>query len=855
MTAMTLCLDRPGFLPRLSSQHLSRNRLTAPLLASQARVKLLCAPAGSGKSALLAECLLQAPPHCQVYWLPLAGAAQSPADFCATLARALGLESSLESMDEPSLLAYLTRLQTPTWLFLDDYCRVPAPAQDSLLDRLLAVSSPALTWWLSGRRRPQCNWPRLLLDDELYECDGHGLPFDQGEIQQLMLRLPQPHCAQTPERILLCSGGWCAGVRLALLDGGDWTGNEGKQGRSGTLLDYLEHELFSTLAPELSEAWRVLAHLPRFNARLCEHLFGAGEGAQWLRSLQEQGCFIESWEDSADWLQVFPPLAQLMREEEWPAGRSWHRRACQWFATQEDWQAAFEQALSAQEYEVAVSLLQHFSFEHLFEQQNVVLLLRLHEQQGEELMLGTPQLVGLITGALLFAGRFEQAAVCIDQMARFAPQPCATLQRQLVARWQAQQGWLLHLLGRIEPARAHFLEALTELPAAAWAARLLCLSGLTQQALLKGELDVAQAINREALCLARAQGSLLFEGLLELDHAQLLEQRGALHRADSLLGNVYELLCKQCNRATPLLGRIALRRGRLALRQGHEMQAAEYFQSGLEACLRSQDKVALYGFLGQALLAANQADYAQAFVRLRDAERLMQQRHIPDTVYRGVLLQISSHFWLQQGRPELAHEALSRVLRHYRGPHARQAPPATLELIPRVEYLLILANVYLHQAQQPLQQLTALLETAQRQGMLGLEAELQLARGEVAHLCGDPTLARQFLEEGLSLIRRCNLQQALCELRLRQPNLLRELGLDAQDIDEAPATNGESPLSQRELEVLKLIALGSSNQQIAEQLFISLHTVKTHARRINSKLGVERRTQAVAKAKALGLMN
>ena len=67
------------------------------------------------------------------------------------------------------------------------------------------------------------------------------------------------------------------------------------------------------------------------------------------------------------------------------------------------------------------------------------------------------------------------------------------------------------------------------------------------------------------------------------------------------------------------------------------------------------------------------------------------------------------------------------------------------------------------------------------------------------------------------------------------------------------SASGENPLSQRELEVLKLIAQGNSNQQIAEQLFISLHTVKTHARRIHSKLGVERRTQAVAKAKTLGL--
>lgn len=61
-------------------------------------------------------------------------------------------------------------------------------------------------------------------------------------------------------------------------------------------------------------------------------------------------------------------------------------------------------------------------------------------------------------------------------------------------------------------------------------------------------------------------------------------------------------------------------------------------------------------------------------------------------------------------------------------------------------------------------------------------------------------------------------------------------------------------LSARELAVLKLIAQGCSNQEISNQLFISLHTVKTHASHINSKLGVERRTQAVARAKAMGLL-
>jgi LuxR family maltose regulon positive regulatory protein len=844
MTAMTHCPDRSGFLPRLSSHHLSRERLTDALLVSTARVKLLCAPAGSGKSALLTECLLRAPEHCRVCWLPLAGEPSSAADFLLRVGQTLGLPST----DEPGLLAHLARLQTPTWLFLDDFCRAPDPELDRMLDRLLAAASPALTWWLGSRRRPACNWSRLLLDDELYECEGRALAFTEAEVRQLLGHVEPILAAQTAKRVVERSGGWCAGVRIALLNGCPWSQ---EQGRSATLLDYLQHELLNTLPPELVEVWQVLVHLPRFNASLCEHLFGAGEGAQWLHALQERGCFIEPWEDSVEWLRIFEPLARAMREEPATVGRSWHRRACQWFSAEEDWQGAFEQALLAQEFEVAVSLLQHFSFEHLFKRQNVSWLLKLHEQMGEQLTLGTPQRVGLITAALLFAGRFEQAAACIGQLSRFAPQPTASLQRQLLARWQAQQGWLLHLQGRMPAAREHFIEALEELAADAWPARLLCLSGLTQQALLDADLDAAQAYNRDALCLARAQGSLLFEGLLELDHAQLLEQRGAPRRAGQLLVDIEEMLRRQADRPTPLLGRIALRRGRLALCQGQDELADECFQTGLDDCLHSQDKHVLYGFLGQAQRAANQRDYAHAFDRLREAERLMQQRQIPDTVYRGVLLQISSHFWLQQGRPELAREALTRVLRHYRGAHARQAPPATLQLIARIEYQLVLAETHLQLARDPLAQLKALLEHAQQHAMLALETELQLAICEVADLTGEPDMARTALEAGLALVSRCQGQQALHDLKLRQPDLICRLPGEAS----ATAMTADAGLlSSRELEVLSLIAQGNSNQQIAEQLFISLHTVKTHARRIHSKLGVERRTQAVAMGKKLGLI-
>jgi len=342
--------------------------------------------------------------------------------------------------------------------------------------------------------------------------------------------------------------------------------------------------------------------------------------------------------------------------------------------------------------------------------------------------------------------------------------------------------------------------------------------------------------------------------LLELDHAQWLEQRGAPERAEGLLGDIAHLLRQRTVAPTPLLGRIALRRGRLALCMGRDEQAADLFSQGLDACLRSEDKRVLYGYLGQAQLAGNRGDYASAFERLREAERLMQQRQIPDTVYRGVVLQVSSQFWLQQGRPQLAHEALGRLLRHYRGPSALQAPPATFELITRIEYLLACACMQLSPDQAWLPAMERLLKRAQSKGMLVAETELLLVVAQMAESVGDSATAQRAFGRARELVERCHLHQAIREWQLRR-------GVAAS----GPATlvassqsEGGNPLpglSRREREVLMMIAKGLSNQEVAEHLFISLHTVKTHARRINGKLGVERRTQAVAKAKAMGILD
>jgi LuxR family maltose regulon positive regulatory protein len=84
--------------------------------------------------------------------------------------------------------------------------------------------------------------------------------------------------------------------------------------------------------------------------------------------------------------------------------------------------------------------------------------------------------------------------------------------------------------------------------------------------------------------------------------------------------------------------------------------------------------------------------------------------------------------------------------------------------------------------------------------------------------------------------------------------LLATFGSDAQGNTEPPAQPLIEPLSPRELEVLQLIAQGLSNREIAEQLFVALTTIKGHNRRIYGKLQVQRRTEAVARARELGLL-
>ncbi|MCU1715729.1 LuxR C-terminal-related transcriptional regulator [Pseudomonas sp. 5P_3.1_Bac2] len=809
--------------------HIGRSALQQRLLAADCRLRLLIAPAGFGKTVLLADCARHAPAGCNVLWLNGAGLTRE--QLAQQLAGALGYVST----DADQLLAQVAQETRRWWIFLNDYPAQPNQAVDHYLEQLLSHSSDALGWWLGSRRRPLCNLSRLLLEGDLLEMGASDLAFIEAEVGLWLAQLQTANPAWA-SRLYQQTQGWPAALRLKWLA----AQSEGVEAEhEHLLLEYVEREVLHNLPQELRSVLCQLAQLTQFNPLLCEHLFGVGEGAQWLRELLERGVFIQEIDGSKGWLQLFRPLATLLQQHH-KTSSTLHVYASQWFASQGDLRNALEHALLAGQPEVAGSFLERFTEAQVLEGQSLPLILRWRSELPQSLLYSTPRLILQSAWVLLLLGRLDEAQQCIDQLARFQPRSDAPRTRELFAHWQAVQGIIA--FGRVCAAdtRSHLLEALQNLPPSAWAQALMCRSVLTLVAIGEGNLEQAQKLSYEALRQARGYSNAVFEALLELDHALLLECRGEFARAEALLLRVLDSSSGALANI-PALARVQLRLGRLQLRQGRCAEAAEQLRIGLAGALSFGDPMAFHGYLGQAELAMVQGDIGAAFACLAEAERLMQRQHVCEPLYRGTLLLASSHLWISQGHYARAREAATRVLSYKQKVKAILPTPNFPELIPRLEMLLL--QLDLLQGVDVREGVQQLLNQVLSQGRQALACELWLLLGRACAAQGDSHNAEQAQATG----------EALRE-RLGYVCLWFSLGgVEPAEHSQTPGTD-EHGLSGRELAVLRLIAQGLSNQEVAEQLFISLHTVKTHARRINGKLGVARRTQAVAKAKELGVL-
>ncbi|AMT90732.1 MULTISPECIES: LuxR C-terminal-related transcriptional regulator [Pseudomonas] len=893
-------LDGRFFRPPLPDGYVLRPRLCQRLQAGLGgRLLLVSAPAGFGKSSLAVEFCQSLPAHWQSLWLGLSPRDSDPGRFLERLleglqdyfpalgAGALGLLKMRQRHQPFAFEEWLDGLldelalhldpAAPLLLVLDDYHLAQGPVLDRCLQFFLNHLPDGLLVMVTSRQRPDWHLARLRLSRQLLELHEQDLRLTHDEALTLLDRHSSSLRGEALESLIQRSEGWVAGLRFWLLAvaeaGNDAALPQALNGGEGLIRDYLLEEVIDCLPAEVQSFLYETAPQERFCSELCDAVREAHDSAEILRFLLAHQVFLVPLDEHGHWYRYHHLFSDLLRSrpiaQAMVPNATLHLRACRWFNAQGLLDEAVEQALRAGHLDVAANLVQNLSEEQLLAEQNVGMLLRWKMDLPDSLLISTPRLIVLYSWALGLACQLDAAEELASHLSRFLPAPSATAQKSMLAQWLALSGIIARGRGHRELTLRYCSEALESLPAKRYGQRLMCLSTLSNLAIADGDLWRARGLNRESLELAQRVGNPLFEALAHYDRARVLQSRGEILRAlDEVHQGLERLRGLSPQRLYAVRARLTLYEGFLLAMRLQPQAARVRLLAGIGEARACRDISVLIGHCVIARLDGASGEFAKAFAELAEAERLMHIWDVPPIYYLAMITLVKCELWLAQGRIDLAEAWLARLGQTYTGEHAAAPPEFHPQLPLHVELQQALLDVIQGQPMLAEGRLNVLHENGQQTGRQLLSVMALTQKVALLLSSGREPEARKVLSQALeaaaggvyqpfdALLKnhadwlRGQLQALSC-LAVSQQLLTQFPTAAPRPAVESSATE---QLSSRELAVLRLIAQGCSNQEISEQLFISLHTVKTHASHINSKLGVERRTQAVARAKALGLL-
>jgi LuxR family transcriptional regulator, maltose regulon positive regulatory protein len=789
-------------------------------------------------------------------------------------------------------------------LVLDDYHVISAPAVHAAVAFLLEHLPAQARLAIGTRADPPLPLARLRARGQLVELRAADLRFTEDEIEAFFAAAAP---ALTPDELQAIGAyveGWPAGVRLVALArrslARPWarggvaltrqTGHGAHLDGTHHLFAYLAEDVFDQQPPHLKTFLVQTAVLDRMCGPLCDAVLGVAEGRASggdsysrliLERLDHANLFVAPLDGEQRWYRYHNLFRAFLRDRlarESPAAvTGLHRRASEWHQRHGLLPEAVEHALAACEWDCAADLIDAAANATLGRGEYATLH-RWLEQIPEAVRRARPSLCLWGAWAALLAGEVE----------RIEP----LLQRALAAGQASRNG---AMIGEVSHLKAHLARlrhdaagataaaraALAHLPAEARTERAGSVLALGAGELLAGELEAAGEGLAEAH--ARCQAHNYLGMLVALRYlGDLARERGQLRAA----GDSYrEAMHAVGERALWQRWEAAIGLGDLARERNELDRAEELLRSALSAAERARVAVYLpsgYIALARTLWARGNLDEADgalsraahAASRLRSATyRLRTEAHRARlAVAEGDLA--SAERWFTQRATRLEGAA---------------GPPDVVEELTYVRLQLALARR--DAASQPISAaqgaLEGLREEAERRGRMELQIEILAlaalaeatagrhgeARGVLAlalGLAAPHGYVRIFLDEGepmralLATYRARPACRAYGEAAAADPQfgayldgLLAAFTWGSQG--DGPPPDGrrralEEMLSAREHDVLRLVAEGASNQRIAEELVISIGTVKSHINHMLGKLGARSRTEAVALARRRGLL-
>jgi LuxR family maltose regulon positive regulatory protein len=916
-------------VPRPQPEFVPRPRLVQALDEGLARGRVLvCAPAGFGKTALLAGWARGG--GRPVAWLGLDGGDSDPARFwryaVAALDRARpGLAGRLGPLMSRSFEGLVTALineltagpgPDEVLLVLDDYHLVEAgPVHDSVAF-LLENLPPGLRVVVSGRADPPLPLPRLRARGQLAELRAADLRFTPGEAAELLGETAGPGLpAAAVVALVARTEGWAAGLHLAGLSlrghAEDAAGFAAAfSGSHRFVLDYLADEVLDAQTGQVRAFLLETSVLERLSGELCDAVTGRAGSQAMLADIERAGLFLVPLDEVRCWWRYHQLFADLLRARlaaEQP-GRAvpLHRAAAAWCQEHDLADDAVRHALAAGDTAWAARLVERY-VEALLGRSEGVTLRRWVSALPAEAARGRPRLCLAQAYGAAQGYQLEALEALLDDADRAyavsgdepyedpAGRPVSML-ANVPAGIAFLRACLARLRGDAALAAGYNRQALAHLGEQDWLMRSQVRWNQAVTDWLAGRLGPAERSTAEVLAELRAAGEAIRR--LGAEPAEVFREveGGAAFFAGYLAVRVcYDL------------GQVQRAQGNL------DAAAATYRQALAEADESNQPPHTGVAHVGLAQVLYERDDLAAAVDHAAQGVALCRQLTFNQSLATG--LAVLARIRHAQGDPagglaamgEAAHAGLSpQVVALFNpvpsqrarlllaqgdvGAAAQWTAAAGLSPddepdYPREPAYLVLARVLLaHDDPGPaLALLQRLLDAATGQGRTGSVIEIQALRALAMAACGDHPAALSALTEALRLGGRHGYIRVIADEGAPMHALLAQLpaarqgqptaarGIDPGYLAALERACGQlaaapprgrataqpgliEPLTGRELEVLRLLAAGRSNQRIAHDLVVALDTVKKHVTHVLGKLGAANRTEAVARARQLGLI-
>jgi len=858
----------------------ARPRLTELLDQSvrTAALTVLSAPAGSGKSVVVEGWARNAPPG-SVAWVRLDHTDDDRRSFWRTIMAGLAAAGVLDARAVPTgrydvddvlpvLMAALDARTEAAVLVIEDLQEISHPDVFADVERLLRIPPRFLRVIATTRFAPRIRLQRLRLEQQVVTIDAPQLAFTAEEARQFADRVGAPIGDADLQHLLLRTEGWAAGLALAIRavvdapDPGTYVAS--LVGTEAPLADYILEEVLSYVPQRTAQFMLETSIVDPVGGALADAITGGTGGGATLDDLARRGMLVTALDDRREWFHYHPLLrgyleARLRRDA---AGDLplLHRRAAKWCADEGDDVGAVRHAIAADDGERVCALVASRWLICAMQGQLGQLVRTL--RGAPERWQMTPHLAVPFAMHALDAGHPAEADewLTIAKAGRERLSPAARLglavaelhrYRMVGDKALAEQAVLD---GRAIDVAAIEGDADT-------GARLrylaVCALGKLEVGIIElwtGELAAADGHLREAIDQSRSTGArfiahvaLAYLGYLQLFTGDLAAATEHAQAADALAQEHDWPLTEGAPVVRSVLGHVALFAGRLDEADVHLSAARQLTARSPDLPLRAYTQLQL----GRLRLAQGHPRDALALV---DGAELL----LVGTAFGPALAPLAH---VLRAR---AHELLSDAT----GPNEEpgEEPAEAGIVVVRARRALASGDPAAadaavdawrragEPAPHPTMRVLALLVQAQARSAPEVDAD-PIEPLERALVLAEQTGARlPFLEAGPAVV---GLLERYPGTAPHAP-LAREIATMLAGSDADPpaghAAEPSEPLSDRELAVLRFLPTSLTNREIADELFVSVNTVKTHVKQIYRKLGAHDRREAVVRARQLGLM-